>query len=157
MEKILVALDKSDLSQHVFEEALKLAKQSQAKIMLFHTLTQEETGAPQMPVLYGDSYASQVTAVLRQNYERAWQEFIDHYVDLLKERATRVKAAGLEVEYCQRYGPPGPGICEMAETWQADLIVLGSHGRTGLKELWLGSVSNYVAHHAPCSVWLVKA
>jgi nucleotide-binding universal stress UspA family protein len=157
MEKILVALDKSDLSQHVFEEALKLAKQSKAEMMLFHTLTQEEPGAPQMPILYGDSYATQVTDVLKQNYENAWQEFIKEYVEILEGWAATAKAAELQVEYCQKYGPPGPGICEVAETWEADLIVLGSHRRTGLQAMWMGSVSNYVTHHAPCSVLLVQA
>ena len=46
-------------------------------------------------------------------------------------------------------------ICQRAKVWQADLIIVGSHGRTGLSELFLGSVSNYVMHHAPCSVMVI--
>lgn len=47
-------------------------------------------------------------------------------------------------------------ICELARNWNADLIILGRRGRTGLSELLLGSVSNYVLHHAPCSVLTVQ-
>ncbi|MGF1516635.1 MAG: universal stress protein, partial [Nodosilinea sp.] len=52
---------------------------------------------------------------------------------------------------------PGRVICTLAKTWAADLIVVGSHRRKGLSELFLGSVSNYVMHHAPCSVLVVDA
>ncbi|MEM7592653.1 MAG: universal stress protein, partial [Cyanobacteria bacterium P01_A01_bin.83] len=52
-------------------------------------------------------------------------------------------------------GQPAQQICESAKEWQADLIVIGSHGRKGLNELIVGSVSNYVSHHVPCAVLLV--
>jgi nucleotide-binding universal stress UspA family protein len=44
----------------------------------------------------------------------------------------------------------------MARSWPADLIVIGRRGRTGLKEALMGSVSNYVVHHAPCTVMVVQ-
>ena len=47
-------------------------------------------------------------------------------------------------------------ICNAAISWQADLIIMGRRGRTGLSELFLGSVSNYVLHHAPCAVLVVQ-
>ena len=53
-------------------------------------------------------------------------------------------------------GNPGRSICELASTWEADLILVGSRGLKGLKEMFLGSVSNYVTHHAPCSVLIVR-
>ena len=43
----------------------------------------------------------------------------------------------------------------MANSWQADMIIVGNRGRSGLSEFFLGSVSNYVMHHAPCSVLVV--
>ena len=43
-------------------------------------------------------------------------------------------------------------ICDIASAWNADLIVMGRHGRLGLEELLMGSVSNYVTHHAHCAV-----
>lgn len=44
----------------------------------------------------------------------------------------------------------------MARTWSADLILVGSRGLKGLKEMFLGSVGNYVTHHAPCSALIVR-
>lgn len=47
-------------------------------------------------------------------------------------------------------------ICDVARSWKADLIVLGRRGYSGVKELFLGSVSNYVLHHTPCSILTVQ-
>jgi nucleotide-binding universal stress UspA family protein len=47
-------------------------------------------------------------------------------------------------------------IVEEASTWSADLIVMGSHGYTGLTRLLLGSVASYVVNHAPCSVEVAR-
>ena len=53
-------------------------------------------------------------------------------------------------------GYSGRNIGEEAQTWSAELILVGSRGLTGLKEMFLGSISNYVTHHAPCSVLIVR-
>ena len=45
---------------------------------------------------------------------------------------------------------------ESSQNWEADLIVIGRRGHQGLSEILLGSVSNYVVHHAPCSVLVVQ-
>jgi nucleotide-binding universal stress UspA family protein len=64
---------------------------------------------------------------------------------------------GIKTEFTQIPGNPGQTIKKIAQNWDADLIVMGSRGRTGLSELVLGSVSNYVMHHAPCSVLIVHS
>jgi nucleotide-binding universal stress UspA family protein len=53
-------------------------------------------------------------------------------------------------------GDPREAIVQAAERERADLLVLGSHGRSGLAKMMLGSVSSYVVTHAPCSVLVVK-
>ena len=53
-------------------------------------------------------------------------------------------------------GHPKHSIIDAAEAWEADLIVVGSHGYRGLTRLWLGSVSQAVASHAKCSVEIVR-
>ena len=65
-------------------------------------------------------------------------------------------AAGLQTEFSQITGQPSSTICEFARSCQADAIVIGRRGRSGLQEMFLGSVSNYVVHHAPCSIMLVQ-
>jgi nucleotide-binding universal stress UspA family protein len=54
------------------------------------------------------------------------------------------------------FGSPDSRIVETAEEWQADLIVVGSHGYSRWERLLLGSVSDSVVHHAPCSVLVVR-
>ena len=63
---------------------------------------------------------------------------------------------GIKVEYQQVPGSAGKTICQVAASWGADLIVIGRRGHTGLMEMMLGSVSNYVLHHALCSVLIVQ-
>jgi nucleotide-binding universal stress UspA family protein len=53
-------------------------------------------------------------------------------------------------------GPAARTICEKADEWKAELIVMGSHGRGFLGRAWFGSVSDKVIHHAPCSVMIVR-
>lgn len=54
------------------------------------------------------------------------------------------------------FGSPDSRIVETAEEWEADLIVVGSHGYSRWERLLLGSVSDSVVHHSPCSVWVVR-
>lgn len=53
-------------------------------------------------------------------------------------------------------GAPGPSIIEAAKEYQADLIVMGTHGRTGLARLLMGSVAEHVLRHAECPVLTIK-
>jgi nucleotide-binding universal stress UspA family protein len=64
--------------------------------------------------------------------------------------------AGLTTETAVREGDPRSAIVDEAEEWEADLIVVGSHGRTGLSRWLLGSVAQAVVGHAPCSVEVVR-
>lgn len=73
-----------------------------------------------------------------------------------KAAGERIAAPALTVEAAVREGDPRTEIVDAADEWQADLIVVGSHGRTGLKRLVLGSVSQSVVAHAHCSVEVVR-
>ena len=153
--RILVAIDKSNFSKCAFERAVSLAKGLDAKLMLLHVLSIDEEGSPQINTLYGDGYYSKINEILREQYEKEWTEFTQDYLKLLQEWTDEAKIAGVDAECTQPSGNPSRTICNLAKTWQADLIVMGSHGRKGMRELFLGSVSNYVMHHAPCSVLIV--
>jgi nucleotide-binding universal stress UspA family protein len=74
----------------------------------------------------------------------------------LVDRIARLIGSSLSVETAVREGDPRTAIVDEAAEWEADLIVLGSHGRTGLKRLILGSVAEYVVRHAPCSVEVAR-
>ena len=62
---------------------------------------------------------------------------------------------GIPTESKCEVGHPGSLIRDLAMNWSADLIVMGRRGLSGLQEVFLGSVSNYILHHAPCSVLIV--
>jgi len=70
--------------------------------------------------------------------------------------AERLTRSGLLVDTVVRQGDPRTVIVDEAAEWGADLIVVGSHGRTGLTRLLLGSVAQAVVAHAPCSVEVVR-
>jgi nucleotide-binding universal stress UspA family protein len=76
---------------------------------------------------------------------------------VLKRAADEALAKGVEVETHAREGVPAEVIIAVAHEQQAELIVVGSRGLTGLKRYLLGSVSSKVSHHAPCSVMIVRA
>jgi nucleotide-binding universal stress UspA family protein len=63
----------------------------------------------------------------------------------------------LRIEMAVADGSPKAEIVEEAKRWGADLILIGSHGYGGVKRFMLGSVSQAVATHAPCSVEIVRA
>jgi nucleotide-binding universal stress UspA family protein len=73
------------------------------------------------------------------------------------DELTRTAAAltGCEVERRIEIGDVASTICRVAEELPADVIVMGSHGRTGLKRIVMGSVSEHVVRHAPCPVLVV--
>lgn len=67
-----------------------------------------------------------------------------------------VEAGGMLLSSEVLFGSPDSRIVETAEEWRADLIVVGSHGYSRWERLLLGSVSDSVVHHAPCSVFVVR-
>lgn len=155
--KILVAIDASEMADLVFERALSLAKLSKASLSLLHVLSAEEENSP-MPVPYDifDLYPAAGNELTLETWRQQWEAFVQQGLDLLKQRTEKAKNAGIEAEYIQISGSPGRAICQVARDRQADLIVLGHRGLSGLSEIFLGSVSNYVLHHAPCSVLTVQ-
>jgi nucleotide-binding universal stress UspA family protein len=74
----------------------------------------------------------------------------------LETRVADLTARGLSVDTKVTRGDPRFAIVEEAKGWGSDLVVVGSHGRSGLSALFLGSVATHVVAHAPCSVLVAK-
>lgn len=154
-KKILVALDRSEMAQQVFAQALALAKLTGASLMLQHVLSAEEEGSPYVPMLSGFDYYPGLNASSFEYYQKQWDTFKNEGVKMLQSFSAQANTVGVNTEFTQSPGLPGRLICDLARNWGADLIVIGRRGHSGLAELFLGSVSNYVLHHAPCSVQIV--
>ncbi|TVP63281.1 MAG: universal stress protein [Leptolyngbya sp. LCM1.Bin17] len=154
-KKILVALDNSDLRPVVLEQAIALAKATEARLMMVHVLSAYEEGSPGVPIRSYQAYYPILDDATWKVYQQRWEEFADRGMQQLKRDAEVARQAGVTAEFSQLTGEPGPVLCGLAKTWETDLIMVGSHGRRGLSELLLGSVSNYVMHRAECSVLVV--
>ena len=153
IDKILVAVESSGKKNLVFDSALSLAKTSNATLMLLHVLSENEANYPVLPTY---AYYPMLNDRDYELYQEKLAEYKKWGIDFLQSLAEKATEAGVKAEYSQLTGNPGRTICELADTWNADLILVGSRGLKGLKEMFLGSVSNYVTHHAPCSVLIVR-
>ncbi|MCY7366657.1 MAG: universal stress protein [Chamaesiphon sp.] len=154
--KILVAVDRSSASEDVFVKALELARSTQAKLVLLSAIVPDYGVSYLNPPIYPGGAAISITDVAIKTYlERQEQERI-HSLEFLNGLATRANAVGVITEINQQLGDPARSICDVADTLSVDLIVVGRRGYSGLNELWMSSVSNYVLHHAPCSVLVIQ-
>jgi nucleotide-binding universal stress UspA family protein len=83
-------------------------------------------------------------------------EISERYQKLVDETTTRLKHAGIKAEGIVREGKVGKTIVEEAKEWEADLIVVGAHGLSGLESLIMGNVARHVVDHAVCSVEVIR-
>jgi nucleotide-binding universal stress UspA family protein len=162
--KILAAIDTSPISRWVVNFASSLAKQSNAQLGLLYVLALDQV--EDLPLSRFDTvdtlqeYPTSSGSVIKCYIG---QPELDHLngtdnpgLNLLKSYTYDAILQGVSAEFFQCMGDPGVAICDFAKAWQADLIVIGHRGRSGLAELLLGSVSNHVVHHAPCSVHIFR-
>jgi universal stress protein A len=90
------------------------------------------------------------------NYQELQKPLLDLAEQVTDSTVAMLAARGLDAEKAVRRGDPRTQIIEEATTWRADLIVIGSHGRTGLERILMGSVAEYVVRHAGCSVEVAR-
>lgn len=154
--KLLVAIDQSNASLPVVEHAIALSQAIGAEILFLHVLSPLDEGYPS-PIFPGpDGVLPTIHAETIKIYDQQWETFERAGLAYLRSLTEQATASGVGAEFTQAIGDPGRVICKMAATWNADVILLGRRGRSGLAELLLGSVSNYVLHHAPCSVLTIQ-
>jgi nucleotide-binding universal stress UspA family protein len=143
--RILVAVDESDTSNLALKEAIRLAKDRPSALRLVHvvdlTPAYTDVEAP---------YAADYKKALRA----AGQKLIDDYSSLAREANIEFDAKLLVVD------SPGQHIYdaieEEAQHWPADLIVIGTHGRRGIRRLFLGSVAEGVTRVSTKPVLLIR-
>jgi nucleotide-binding universal stress UspA family protein len=141
--KILLAIDGSAPSQDAIDEVAHRPWPSPSSLRIL-SVTQPYTPPATEVVL--------ASATLEEIRQRQTQEV----EQLTRQASERIAASGLSVDAEVREGDPRTAIVDAADEWQADLIVVGSHGRTGLKRLVMGSVAQAVVSHAHCSVEVVR-
>ncbi|MBD2345571.1 universal stress protein [Anabaena subtropica] len=151
-QKILVAIDNSDMGQHIFEQSVDLAKATAAEIMLLHVVSPLEDPYISPIFLQPDTIYPAWQAESMDHYIQHWEKQKQEKLDWLRSLTDTAINVGVKAGFAQKMGDAGRIICELALNWPADLIIVGRRGLAGISEFFLGSVSNYVLHHAPCSV-----
>ena len=140
---IVVAVDFSDISQHVYLTAREMARLHHARLHVVHAI-----GDP-----FSSMYAVETTGLDLPDVLRQWTDVAQKRLAALIEEhpldADLVTTAVLP-------GSPAHAIVKYAADRQADLIVVGSHGRGAVSRLLLGSVAERVLHHAGRSVLVVS-
>jgi len=143
--KLLLAIDESDYSRAALDAATELGWPAGTSALLI-TCVRSDT------YLAGEIYAQaaqEIEELVRAEIERAEAR--------LRTLVPELEAAGVSVKTLVMRGDPRFAIVDTAKEEKTDLIVVGSHGRSGLKKLLLGSVASHVVTHAPCSVLVAKA
>jgi nucleotide-binding universal stress UspA family protein len=153
-EKILIAIGNSAESQVVLESGLTLAEKLGAKVLLLHIMN-PFTSTSFSPLVVGGMFPI-VNEVAIAQYTKEWKEYERQGLEQLEAYAKQAKERGIDVEIAQNLGDSGKMICEVAKSWSADVIVMGRNQKSMLSEIWVGSTSNYVLHHAPCSTLVVQ-
>jgi nucleotide-binding universal stress UspA family protein len=145
--KILLATDGSDYSKAAVNSVAERPWPQGSEVKIISAMN-----VPFAPTTEGwvmpDSYYSELDRVAREQAEAAVKDAV--------ERIESGKASGIEIITKIISGSAGEVILDEAERWDADLIVLGSHGYSGWQRFLLGSVSHAVATHAHCSVEIVR-
>ncbi len=142
IRRILHPSDFSKASRAAFDQAVDLAKTNRAELLLAHVLT------PVMPTVDG-AISPQTWADIEASTREASEKNLKALVDKAKKAGVRVTGLLLE-------GLPHEAIVRAAKSKRADLIVVGTHGRTGLAKFFLGSVAARVVSMAPCPVLTVR-
>ena len=146
-KQIVIAVDLTDDSQKVCRRALEITKGNKVNILLVHVVEY----IYQMGISYDPMFYPSMED-LSENEELLIKSAKEKMTELIEE-VSAPETVCLERSVIS--GIPKTEILRLAEEKQADLIVCGSHGRSGF-ELLLGSTANAILHHAPCDVLAVR-
>ena len=142
-ERIVVPVDFSEHSDLALASAAELARRTGAALSVLHVV-------PEMS--YPDPYFADAAAL--RSMAKAAQEEVPQ---ALARNVDRVVGDDVSADTHMRVGSPAATVAEFAEEEGADMVVVASHGRTGVKRMFLGSVAEGIVRRAPCPVLTLKA
>jgi nucleotide-binding universal stress UspA family protein len=142
-KRILVAFDESAVAERALREALMLAKEGSAALRVVNAVDIMFPATTDMVYVDLETY--------RKDRVLAGQQTVDRAAALARDAGVPVETGVLEVEGTRFSN----AILTEAKTWDAELIVVGTHGRGALIHLLLGSVAERIVRHSPVPVLLV--
>ena len=141
IQKILCPLDFSDVSQKLLDYSVSFAKTNKAKLVLLHVIDH--------PHLYDNYQILAITpAEISEKLEKQAQKELSKIVNQIKNK--------IKVDMLVRNGKPFIEIIRSAKDIDADLVIIGSHGRSAIAHVLIGSTSEKVARKAPCPVLIFR-
>jgi nucleotide-binding universal stress UspA family protein len=146
--KVLLAVDGSTCSDAAVEAVIEQYKTSNTEVRVVSVLEWPKGLSTSLAFSEGPAAADHVLAVHDEERRRTRT--------VVERAAFRLAQAGFQAAIEVREGDARHEIVEAATAWGADAIVVGSHGRRRLERLVLGSVSEGVVRHAPCSVEVIR-
>jgi nucleotide-binding universal stress UspA family protein len=144
VRRILHPSDFSKASGAAFAKAVELAKANRAELVVLHVL------GPPVPIMGGDGYVSP------QVYEDLHTSARAYASGQLASLVAKAKKAGVRANAVLCEGMTHEQIVRAARSARADMIVVGTHGRTGLAKIFLGSIAGRVVSTAKCPVMTVR-
>jgi nucleotide-binding universal stress UspA family protein len=144
--KILLATDGSIFSEAAIRAVASQLRTQDTEVLVLRVV---EPLVYSTPPQMAAGYAPEMAARLKDDLKQAR--------DSVARAAEILRNAGFEVDSRVGENEIRTGILDSAADWHADLIVLGSHGEKGLRKFLLGSVAEFVARHARCSVLIVRS
>jgi nucleotide-binding universal stress UspA family protein len=146
--KVLLATEGSEFSNAAIEKCCQMFAESEnTEIRIISAF--EPMIPPTEPFAVSTEFIHEIDAAARKQAS-------DVVSQAEAEIRKRFPALAADLSTTVAMGSPEQAVVEEAENWGADLIVTGSHGHGFWKRAWLGSVSNAIVHHAPCSVLVVR-
>ena len=139
--KILIAIDESKSSGDVLKAVVAQFRTENTDVRVLHVLQPIAPAPPQM----APGYAPELEGLKKPAQE------------LVERIGNELRSAGFKVDTAVEIGDIRETVIDSAAAWGADLIVVGSHGQRGIQRFLLGSVAEFVARHAKCSVEIVRA
>jgi nucleotide-binding universal stress UspA family protein len=146
--KILLAVDGSKCSEAAVETLVRQYKPDGTEVLVTNVVESVKL----MPISYGFGAGP----IFVQDYAKIAKEWHDQGEILVRRVVERLREAGFTATPSLVEGDARERILEAAKAWKPDVILLGSHGWRGLDRFLLGSVSDTIARHAPCSVEIVR-
>ncbi|HYL10792.1 MAG TPA: universal stress protein [Candidatus Acidoferrales bacterium] len=143
--KILLAVDGSKFSEAAMRMLASQIRPQDAEVLVLQVVK---------PILY--STPPQMSPGYAPELAERRKERVAEAEESVSRAAQALRTAGFKVTTRVGEGEVRSGILDVAAEWGAGLFVLGSHGRTGLQRMFLGSVAEAVARHAHCSVLIAR-
>lgn len=146
---MLLAVDGSDCSEAAVHALVEQFRPEDTDVKVVHAVE----WLKEMPLCFqfaqGANVGRDITQFCEQSFERARQ--------LVERVAAQLAAKGFRTSTSCPDSDARHAIVDIATTWGADLIMMGSHGRHGFDRIVLGSVAEAIVRRAPCSVEVVRA